>query len=340
MIVNIISTQVNRSRITGPKKVFDNVLKGFDEIGVKCVFNKPINEYKYNWIHDDQKAIIEAGFVGKSVLVGPNTAVLPKDLPIFRRQLPKGSIYLHPSYWTIDIWNYFGFNESELGSWPVGIDTNEFETIDRKDNTKVLLYFKQRDKNLLRETKAILKKLNFKYKLIHYGFYKEEDYKKSLKECKFGIWIGCSESQGIGLQEALATNLPLIVLEAVSLFDTIPIDSKNYIGYDFPKELENIKTSTAPYFDDRCGIKIDNLQQLEKSIAFMLNNIREYKPRDYIVENLSLKKSAEKLVYFFSKIDVKGNRGYNYKSASLFLFYAGLLFKKWAWKWIWRKIVR
>ena len=29
-----------------------------------------------------------------------------------------------------------------------------------------------------------------------------KDYINALKEAKFGIWIGCTESQGIGLQEA------------------------------------------------------------------------------------------------------------------------------------------
>ena len=340
MTVNIISTQYNRIRTTGPKKVLDNTLKGLDKLGIKYVFNKPINAYTYNWIHDDQKAIIEAGFVGKAVLVGPNIAVLPKDLPKFRKKLPKGSVYLHPSQWTIDIWNYLGYCESKLDFWPVGIDINKFKIVDRKDNTKVLLYFKQRDLKLLEEAKIMLKTMNLEYELINYGFYNEETYIKVLSECRFGIWIGCSESQGIGLQEALATGLPLVVLDANSIFDSVPTDSRNYYTYDFPKEVKNVRTTTAPYFDDRCGIKIDDIHMLKESIIFMKNNIEKYNPREYIEENLTLEKSALSLVSFFGKMDMKDSTRYNYRKISTVLFYIGLIFQKWAWKWAIRKIIK
>lgn len=257
MTINIISTQINRTHITGPKKVLINTLKGLDKLGINYVFNRPINDYAYNWIHDDQKAIIEAGFHNKPVLVGPNTAILPKDLPLFRFKLPEGSIYLHPSQWTIDIWKFLGYRETKLAAWAVGIDLNEFPAIARTNKTKVLLYFKQRDLALLEETKQILQKLNLDYRVIQYGFYTEEEYLQALNECRFGIWVGCSESQGIALQEALATNLPLVVLDSTSVFDTVSTNGKNYIGYHFPKNIKHIKMTSAPYFDHRCGIKIE-----------------------------------------------------------------------------------
>lgn len=339
MILNIISTQAHRTRITGPKKVLVNTLKGLDKLGVAYVFNRPINDYTYNWIHDDQQGIIEAGFAEKPVLVGPNTAVLPKDLPIFRFKLPKGSIYLHPSQWTIDIWRFLGYREVKLEPWPVGIDMDAFQSIDRNDKTKILLYFKQRDTTLLEESERILKKLNFDYIVIHYGFYEEEEYLQALNECRFGIWIGCSESQGIGLQEALASNLPLIVLDALSIFDAIPTDSKKYFGYDFPKTLKNIKTTTVPYFDTRCGITIEKITDLKKSILYMFNNIDEYKPREYVEQTLSLEKCATRLLNFFNPMNIQESNGYNYKKLSKFLYYCGLIFQKWVWNWLWRRIL-
>ena len=340
MTVNIISTQVNRNSITGPKKVLENTLKGFDKLNIKYVFNQPINKYKFNWIHDSQEAIIEAGFVGKPVLVGPNTAVLPKDLPIFRKQLPTGSIYLHPSKWTIDLWSYLGYSETKLNSWPVGIDITEFNFSEKKVSNKVLLYFKQRDLIILDKVKEILKKLGLEYVLIHYGFYEELVYKKALKECKIGIWIGCSESQGIGLQEALATNLPLIVIDSESIHDAIMTDSKKYFGYSFREKLTVIKTTSAPYFDKRCGIIINSTDYLTESITTMLSNIKNYKPREYIEETLTLEKSANSLIVFFNQMGIKDNKSYNYQKVSKVLFYLGLLFQKWAWKWIWRKFIR
>jgi len=338
LTINIISTQVNRTRITGPKKVLDNTLKGLDKIGVTYVFNKSINEYKYNWIHDDQKAIIEAGFVGKPVLIGPNTAVLPKDLPKLRKRLPKGSVYIHPSKWSADVWRQIGYGEAKLDFWPAGIDMDEFKIVDKKDNKKVLFYFKERDLKLIDKVKKILKRMNLEYEIIHYGFYQQNDYKKTLKNSKFGIWIGRQESQGIGLQEALATGLPLVVLDATSLFDTVPTDSKNYYAYEFPQELRSVKTSTAPYFDERCGIKIENIDKLEDSIKYIQENIHSFNPREYIEENLSLEKSAKGLVSFFERMDIEDKKSYNYQKISKVLFYIGLVFQKWAWKRAFRKL--
>ena len=340
MTINIISTQLNRAKITGPKKVLDNTLKGLDKIGVKYLFNQPISEYKYNWIHDDGKAIIEAGFVGKPVIVGPNTAVLPKDLPKLRKRLPKGSIYLHPSPWCVEVWEALGFDECRLDFWPVGIDLDEFEKVNRSSKEKILLYFKQRDKNLLKYTEKLLKSKNLDYELICYGFYKEEDYKKALKQSRFGIWIGCSESQGIGLQEALSTNLPLIVLDAKSIFDTVATKSKNYFAYEFPKSLASVRSTTVPYFDERCGIKIEKIDELEDAIDKMQANFSNYRPREFIEENLSLEISAKKLVSFFDKMKIEDKKSYNYKKISQFLFYTGLIGQKWAWKWAFNKLRR
>ncbi len=340
MTLNIISKQANRNRITGPKKVLDNTLKGLDAIGVNYVFNQPINEYDYNWIHDNQEAIIEAGFVGKAVLVGPNTAVLPSDLPLFRKKLPQGSIYIHPGFWSAEVWRFLGYSESRLDFWPAGINMEEFIATPREDKSKILLYFKQRELSLLEDIKKIITNLGFEYILIHYGFYKEQEYKKALKECRFGVWIGCSESQGIGLQEALATDLPLIVLDATSIFDTVSLDLQSSYQYNFPKSLQAIKTTSAPYFDSRCGIIIEDIKGLKKSIQFMGEHIDKYKPREFVEENLSLEISAELLVGYFEQMDNQESKSYNYQKLSKILYYFGLFFQKWAWIWIWRKIIR
>ena len=95
MTINII-TKSNKKTTTirGPKKVLDNLIKGLDLIGIKYTFNGPIGKHKFNWIHDSPSAIIEAGFVGKNVLIGPNIVELPDDLPILRKKLSKDSIKL------------------------------------------------------------------------------------------------------------------------------------------------------------------------------------------------------------------------------------------------------
>ena len=142
MTINIISNQVNKTKIRGPKKVLNNLMKGLDLIGVEYVFNKPMSKFEYNWIQDSNPALIEASFHKIPVLLGPNIVEEPFQLPFLRRNINKDSIYLQPSKWAKDIWLNKGFNECKVEEWAIGIDTDLFYHIDRSNLAKkALVYF-------------------------------------------------------------------------------------------------------------------------------------------------------------------------------------------------------
>ena len=338
MIINIItrSNSLNK-KLRGPKKVLQNLTLGLDKLGVKYVFNKPLNKYEKNWIHDSPAALIEAGFLNKPVILGPNIAELPNELPFLRKKLHKDSIYLHPSEWPIKIWHYEGYDETVIRSWPVGIDTEKFAKVDRTNKNKVLIYFKQRQKNLLERAKKIIHEMNLEYSIIEYGKYSEQEFIIALDEAKFGIWIGCSESQGIGLQEALATNLPLIILDATTLFENTIKPKKSRFKKETFKKLNSIKTSSAPYFDERCGIKIKSISELENSINELLYNFNNYKPREYILENLTLIKSTQLFLNLFKDIPIIKNTSLNYKLLSKLIYSIDFILRKNSWKNIFKK---
>ena len=318
--------------------MLDNLIKGLDLIGIKYTFNEPIGKHKFNWIHDDPAGVIEASLLDKPVIIGPNVVELPKDLPILRKKLSKNSIYLHPSKWPMKIWKWEGYDETKLKTWPVGIDTEKFSKVNRENNHKVLLYFKQRDKKLLEKAEEIIRKKQLKYSLIEYGKYSEQEYIKALKEAKFGIWIGCTESQGIGLQEALATNLPLIVLDSKSLFENIIKPKKSRFKKETFKKLNSIKTSSAPYFDERCGIKIKNISELDNAIKELLSNFNDYQPREYILDNLTILKSAQLFLDFFKEIPVKANTSFSFKYFSKLIYLIEFIFRKNSWSKIFDKL--
>lgn len=298
--LNIISESYYIDKVGGPYKVVHNTIKGLDLIGHPYVINKKIENSKYNWIHDSAKGLIEVGLKKIPAIIGPNIVVLPKDLPRFRPDLTN-CIYLHPSSWCVDVWKAIGFLECSLKSWPVGIDTEEFVDLNRNPSGKeVLIYFKRRDPALLELGCNTVKKMGFTPRVIKYGDYNEIQYKQLLSKCTFGIWIGISESQGIGLQEALASGLPLIVCDVNSLFESAVEDD-----YRFPEKLRSFKPTSAPYFDDRCGIIINDFSKLDESIKYMTANISYYKPREFIIENLSLEKQAKELLTFFDILEAK-----------------------------------
>ena len=332
MIVNIVTKSNNvNNKLRGPKKVLINLTKGLDILNIEYVFNKPISKYDYNWIHDSPSAIIEASLAGKNVLIGPNIVELPRDLPILRNKLSKDSLYIHPSNWPMKIWYLEGYDETKLKSWPVGIDTEKFSKVNIENNHKVLLYFKQRDKKLLEKVEEILREKNLQFTLIEYGKYSEQDYIIALKEAKFGIWIGCTESQGIGLQEALATDLPLIVLDATTLFENATKPKKSRFKKETFKKLNSIKTSSVPYFDKRCGIKIKNISELDNAINEISSNINYYKPRKYILDNLTILKSTQLFLDFFKEIPLKANTSFNFKHLSKLIYLIDCIFRKNFW---------
>jgi hypothetical protein len=242
------------------------------------------------------------GLLRIPAVIGPNIAVLPNDLPGFRPSLTN-CIYLHPSQWCIDLWKEMGYSECLMQPWPVGIDTEDF-IINRNDSgsSDVMIYFKRRDPVLLDQTISIVKSMGFNPLVIRFGEYDEAQFKQILSKSKFGIWIGTSESQGIALQEALASGLPLIVCNVNSLFETTTED-----GYRFSKKLRSFKATSVPYFDHRCGIVINDLSNLKGAINEILINISNYNPREFIIENLSLEKQARELLSFFDILDRKGN---------------------------------
>jgi len=297
-ILNIISESYTQSIVGGPNKVIFNTLKGFDLIGYPYVLNKNINNYKYNWIHDSKKALIEAAVKKIPAIVGPNLFVLPKDFP---RLMPsiKHCLYLHPSNWCIDVWKKLGYADAKLSSWPSGIDTERFNLNREKVNPKqVMVYFKRRDPAILELVKKKLIDNGFEPKVVVYGQYNEQDFIETIRNSSFAVWITISESQGIALQETLSTGCPIIVFNVKSLFEAVV--GKNYI---FPERLRNVPASSAPYFDNRCGIIIDDLVFLDAKIKEMSSKIHMYKPREFILENLSLEKMAIKLISFFNHLD-------------------------------------
>jgi hypothetical protein len=206
-------------------------------------------------------------------------------------------VYLQPSPITVAFWKDFGFDRCPLEAWPVGINTKEFYERSQPENGTVLIYFKERYPEELDFVKNILEKSHIKYEIIIYGSYAQKDYLEKLKHTKYIIWIGISESQGIGLEEALAMNVPILVWDVLKLGQRSEATKKSLMK----EELEYTNVSTAYYFDDTCGIKTKNKETIAELISEMEMRWKNFTPRKYIMENLSLEKQAKALIELFHK---------------------------------------
>jgi glycosyltransferase involved in cell wall biosynthesis len=287
-MLNVISRSIVSKHTRGPRKVVLNLLKGLDEIKYPYVVNAALDATKVLWIHDDPQALKEAMKLPKSVAIiaGPNVYTLPSEIPSTIDT--KRIIWIHPALWVQKFW------EQSLGTplqsvvWPVGIDTEAFSPTVNSSKDLILVYNKQRSNEEVKLVCQALEARNEKYEVITYGNYHESNYRSLLERSKALIWIGRSESQGIGFLEALAMNVPALV------WDIEQFGQWSGSGQDrFTQEQLAFKSATAvPYFDSTCGMLFSKQTELDSSLAQFLANLSKFAPRKYVENNLSLTKQA------------------------------------------------
>jgi len=297
-VLNIISKHYLSKNISGPQKVVYNLISGLKRINIPFVVNKPLDSCPFLLIQDDIDSIHKAINLPSSirVIVGPNVFLLPKhlseDINLSR------FVYLQPSKWTKDFLSKLHFDQCPVVVWPVGIDLHHNKIDDRKRKI-VLIYCKNDSAKELKKIREILDKRSIAYEIIVYGSYFQSEYEEKIKRSKYIIWLGRHESQGIALQEALAWDIPMIVREVPK--NGFSYTTKKEAVLFTPKEREFLKiASVAPYFDERCGIKIYDIdKEFEEALIKMDKDYLLYNPREYIKDNLSLEKQAMELINIF-----------------------------------------
>lgn len=296
-MINIISRSILSKKTSGPKKVAENLIKGLDIIGYPYCVNKSLEATSLLWIQDDPIALREASRLKLNAVVGPNIYILPRNIP---SELDLSRfVYIHPSPWVVNMWKKSGFDRCYLDYWPTGIDTKKFASRPKPKEGTLLIYFKQRHQEELEFVKKILDKNKIGYKIFFYGSYEENDYIEVLKDTKYIVWLGRQESQGLALEEALSMNVPILVWDVLNIGHWVP--NKKELDIFNEDELAEEDTTSAYYFDDRCGIKTKKSEEIADNIKLMEENWQNFEPRKYILENLSLEKQARDFIELFNK---------------------------------------
>ena len=259
----------------GPGKVAYNLMHGLHKLGVPYVVNQEadLNGCLTAW----GPRFMD---LPKNTLVGPNLVVVPTDIPQLWYRFKNVIV---PCQWVKDMYETFEITENvNIHVWPVGIDTDKFSPSNIVSphllkNNDCLIYFKRGSEETKQELIGLLDSQKLSYELITYGSYTEEQLIDVARRSRFCFTITGTESQGIAYQEILSMGVPCYVIDK-PVWDDQP-------EHTFP-------ATSTPYFDDKCGIKCVDLSEFKT----FLNYLEIYKPRDYILENLTLEKCASEYV--------------------------------------------
>lgn len=259
----------------GPGKVATNLILGLRKLGHTVVENQ---EGDYTGCLASWAPRFKD--LPKTTLVGPNLVVLPPEDRVMWNLFTD---FIVPCDWVREKYLQFSplTSKVNLHKWPVGIDTDTFSPGGKKE-VDCFIYFKNGSEKTRQELIRLLEDRNLTYAEMRYGSYSEKDFIEMVRRCRFCVTITSTESQGIAYQEILSMGVPCYVVDK-PMWDDHPM-------WSFP-------ATSAPYFDGRCGVKCLDLSAFD----MFLNYIDTYKPRDYILDNLTLEKCASEYLLIMEK---------------------------------------
>ena len=279
---------------SGPEKLVNNLLKSA-KLEKDIKFNKfnSNNFYILQYDNYGKEALrkISSKKSNPKILVGPlynysellslSKLIKEKDniKVVVASEIVKNILTSHPS---------LQIHESKIEVLPVGISSRNKKITNKvRNNNQCLVYFKKRDISELRHIENILNDKKIAYKIFQYGNYKNSELINYAKLSTFGITLTKTESQGIAIEELLNQNLPLIVCEYTK--NTTFIEGQIITG------------SSVPFWSDKCGLKVNNFEDIDFKIDELLENLDIFKPGDFINTHLSFEATNLRLLNAFEK---------------------------------------
>jgi hypothetical protein len=245
----------------------------------------------YDIIYSPSQDINTSLYPKQKFIFGPHFSTFPNHHQLQTLQSSKynNSTYIQPSDWVLNLWKNMGAEQFlPIKTFPFPVNTEKFKPLDvQGQKNEVFVYHKSRDPNDLQFLKSFLNNQKIKYTLFDYGKrYNEEDYINTLQKSKYGIWLSGHESQGFALEEALSCDVPLLVWNAQTM------------NQEYKSNYGPIPCTSIPYWDHRCGEYFHHPEELERKFQILQMKIgaEQYSPRQYILDNLSAEKCAERFM--------------------------------------------
>lgn len=255
------------------------------------------------------------------IIYGPQFCVLPSNEPVVgvrNDELSKRCVFNILSSWIktsyLECVNDFIIPMKEF---PFSVDTERFKPLQAPITKEYdcIVYIKRRSNELVNYTLSLLNQKGMKYRVFKYGSYNEGDYVDTLRKSKFMLTLDAHESQGFALEEAMSCGVPLLVMDATSMYDEMDDGVRSTYAHLKPKRL---LATSVPYWSNECGICITEQSELSNAIDIIISNYQMYRPRDYIVRTLSDEVCMRRILDYFQFKDINRdiNRDINTMSTS------------------------
>lgn len=286
----------------GHARVFLNLCAGLDKLGIAY----RVNNYRHIQKYPEEIACI----IGKPhvldkiawknpIIFGAAVFSHPGDDPTLLNRLPVAKV-LVPGEWVRVMWEkHYG---DRVMSWAVGIDTEEWQPAPNvTKNIDILLYDKVRwqrkhyEPHLIHPIQHHLEQQGLKVAVLRYGSYREPEFRELLSRSKAMIFLCEHETQGIAYQQALACGVPILAWDRGGFWQD-PVY--------FPDRVQFVSVSSVPYWDDRCGMKFETIEQFPEQFNLFFQQVKQqqFTPRHYILENLTLEQCAQRYLQIVQQV--------------------------------------
>lgn len=281
-----------KPRPGGVDKVFINLCLGLDRLNVTYEVNLPFHKLRPNdlvGVLGRGRHCLDGYAQSNPIVAGIGLMTHPSEWPSLCHDYPVVR-YLQHSAWANEVYRpYFG---DRCATWPVGIDTDEWQpSVNSCDRRVDFLVYDKIMWDYLRVAAELkdpilheLRRRKLTFEIIRYGAYTPDEFRQALQRCRAIIFLCEHESQGIAYLEALSTGVPILAWDQGWCLDP------NRFRWGQPQ----IPASSVPFFDDRCGEKFTDASDFPKRLDdfWQKLNHNTFRPRDYVLESLTLEKCA------------------------------------------------
>jgi glycosyltransferase involved in cell wall biosynthesis len=291
-----------KARPGGVMTIAINLMKGMEKIGVPYRFN----DYSYISKHPEEIACI----IGKPhvlldrqwtnpIIFGSGVFSHPVDCPDLFEIHPNVKRFVVPGDWMKKMCEpWYG---EKVIACPAGIDISEWTESETRGRPNNILIYDKINRNrevqvaqVLNPIKVALQTSGLPFQIIRYGEYDHKLLKAMLSRANAVIWLSESETQGIAYQQILATNTPILAWDRGGYWQ----DPAYY-----PDRIKYQPVTSVPYWDERCGTKFMGMVDFQEKLKLFLANLQDFKPREYIMANLTLEKCAEKYLAIYTEVE-------------------------------------